>query len=191
MIEVLCHAFEVDKDHLHLDVKKVLHESYTEVAVVVDEWLLHTGATHPQYLTKVVNCKSAIDSLFAWLATVSQGVHLNIIHTRGIWTSHRSDITVMSDPTIVYVLRCFVSTPAMHLIDPDKDQSSNPEYVFLFRHLAETQENYITIPCVLHKPVLNVQERLDKTGLKRLSDPTPFRICWLVCYSAQLWTTDE
>ncbi len=32
MIEVLCHAFEVDEDHLHLDVKNVLHEPYTEVA---------------------------------------------------------------------------------------------------------------------------------------------------------------
>ena len=69
MIKVLCHAFEVDEDHLHLDVKKVLHESHTEVVEVVDDWLLHTGTTCSQYLTKVVNHKSAVDSLFAWLAS--------------------------------------------------------------------------------------------------------------------------
>ncbi len=109
--------------------------------------------------------------LLGW--PVSQGVHLNIIHARGIWTSHRTDITVMTDPTIVYVLRCFVSTPAMHLMDPDKNQSSNSKYVSPFQHPAETQENYIAIPCVLNKPVLNIQERLDETGLKRLSDITP------------------
>ena len=175
MIEALCHTFEVEEDHLCLDVKKVLHESHTEVAVVVDNWLLHTRTTCSQYLTKVINHKSAIDGLFAWLAAVSQGIHLNIIHARGIWTSCRSDITVMTDPMKVYVLRCFVSTPAMHLMDPDKDQSSDPEYVALFRHPAETQEKYITIPHVLNKPVLSIQERLDKTGLQRLSDVAPIQ----------------
>ncbi len=51
----------------------------------------------------------------------------------------------------------------------DKDQSSDPEYVALFRHPAETQQWYITIPHVLNKLVLSIQERLDKTGLQRLS----------------------
>ncbi len=87
MIKALCHAFEVEEDHLQLEVKQVLHESHMEVAVVVDDWLVWTGTSHPQYLTKVVNQKSAVDGLFVWLAAVSQEVHLNIIHTKGIWTS--------------------------------------------------------------------------------------------------------
>ncbi len=37
MIKALCHAFEVEEDHLCLEVKRVLNELHTEVAVVVDD----------------------------------------------------------------------------------------------------------------------------------------------------------
>ncbi len=173
IIEALCHAFEVEEDHLSLEVKCVLNESHTEVAMVVDEWLIQTGTLHSQYLTKVVNHKSAIDGLFAWVAAVLQGVHLNIIHATGIWISWKSDITVLTDPTIVYVLRCFISAPAMHLQDPEKDESSDLDYVVPFKHPAETENCYITVLYVLNKPVTNVQDRLNETGLQRLSDMLP------------------
>lgn len=53
--------------------------------------------------------------------------------------------------------------------------SSDLDYVMPFRHPAETQNHYITIPQVLNKPVLNIEERLDKTGLQRLSDTVPIQ----------------
>ncbi len=59
MIEALCHALEVDEDKLHLDVKRVLNESHTEIAAVVDQWLLVTKTSRAQYH------KSSIDRLFA------------------------------------------------------------------------------------------------------------------------------
>ena len=152
-----------------------MNESYIEVAVVVDEWLIQTGTSCLQYLAKVVNCKSAIDGLFTWLAAVSLGVHLNIIHATGIWTSQKLDITVLTDPTIVYVLRCFISAPAMHLQDPDKHESSDLDYVMPFKHPAEMENCYITIPQVLNKPVINVQDRLNETVLQRLSDTLPIQ----------------
>ena len=58
----------------------------------------------------------------------------------------------------------------MHLQDPDKDKSSDLDYVMPFKHPAEIENCYITILQVLNKPVINVQERLNETGLWRLSD---------------------
>ncbi len=61
----LCCTLEVDEDKLCLDVKNILQEVHTEVAAVVDQWLLEMSTSWPQYLTKVVNCKSSVDGLFA------------------------------------------------------------------------------------------------------------------------------
>ena len=167
MIEALCQALEVDKDQLHLDVKRVLYESHTEVATVVDQWLLETKTSRPQYLTIVVNHKSSVDGLFAWLVAVSQKAYLNIIHIKGIWTICHSDIIVLTDPTIVFVVKCFVATPAMHLANPMKsnDLESDPEYVHPFHETFETEANFITIPQVLNDPVQDMSTRLGEIGL--------------------------
>ena len=95
-------------------------------------------------MTKVVNRKSAVDSLFAYLiSAVSQDSHLNVLHTTGIWTTRRSEITVLTDPTIVYIVQCFLATPVMHLAI-DKNKSSDSEYVTLFAVPAENQHKLTT-----------------------------------------------
>ncbi len=40
LVKALCGALEVSEEKLRLDVKHVLYEAYTDVAVVVDKWLL-------------------------------------------------------------------------------------------------------------------------------------------------------
>ena len=87
-------------------------------------------------MSKVVNRKSSVDSLFVWLAALSQGCHINIIHTRGVWTTHTLELAVMTDPSIVYIVCCFLSMTAMHLVDPDKDTSTDSEYVKQFQNLS-------------------------------------------------------
>ena len=185
MIEALCCALEVDKDKLHLDVKNILHESHTEVAAVVDQWLLEMGTSWAQYLTKVVNCKSSVDGLFAWLAAVLQETHLNIIHAKGIWTTWCSDITVLTDPTVVYVVRCFITTPAMHLSDPakSKDSESDPEYVCPFFEPVKIEANFI--PQVLNDPVRDMAARLGETGLVQDTMPLQSVLVELMGCSAE------
>ena len=55
-------------------------------------------------MMKVMNCKSVVDGLFVWLAVVSQGCHINVLHAGGVWTTQVMEMVVITDPTIVYIL---------------------------------------------------------------------------------------
>ncbi len=113
----------------------------------------------------MVNRKSAVDGLFAWLSTVSQNCHLNIVHAKGIWTSRKSDIVVLTDPTVVFVVYCFIASPAMHLTSPSKDSDLDPDFVTPFLDPWDTENSFVTILQVLNDPVCDIAMRLNKTGL--------------------------
>ena len=38
LIEALCSMLQVSEDHLHLDIKALLHQPHIEHAEVIDEW---------------------------------------------------------------------------------------------------------------------------------------------------------
>ena len=115
LIDALSNALGIGEDDLCLGIRDLLNELHTPVAEVVDDWLLLAGVTRCQYLAKVVNHGASIDRLFVWLAAVFSGKHLNIIHTAGIWTSHATEIMVMTDAALIFIIWCFLSMPAMHL----------------------------------------------------------------------------
>lgn len=121
-------------------------------------------------MTKVVSRKSSIDGLFIWLAAVSQGCHLNILHAGRVWTTQESEMVVMMDATIVYIVHCFLSTQAMRLTDPAKDLSTDSEYVRPFANPLETEHSFIMIPPVLNDPVRDMEEQLEETSLLPVSD---------------------
>ena len=100
----MCGALEVSEEKLRLDVKSVLHEAHMDIAVVVNEWLLQANTSRAQYMMKVMNHKSVVDRLFVWLAMVSQGCHINVLHAGGVWTTRAMEMFVMTDPTIMYIL---------------------------------------------------------------------------------------
>ncbi len=162
-----------------MDVKRVLYEAHMEVSKVIDSWLLATNTSHAQYMMKVVNCKSAVDGLFLWLSAVSQSCHINLLHAGGLWTTRESETVVMTDPTIVYILQCFLSTPAMHLSTLDKNNSMDSEYVAPFFNPLEMEKVYSTIPQVLNDPVHDMNSRLVKVGLTLISTVKPLQ-CLLV-----------
>ena len=175
LVEALCSALEIDEDKLRMDVKRVLYEAHMDVSKVMDSWLLATNTSCAQYMMKVVNCKSAVDGLFLWLSAVSQSCHINLLHTGGLWTTRESETVMITDLTIVYILRCFLSTPAMHLSTPDKNASTDSEYVAPFFNPLETEKAYITIPQVLNNPVHDMISRLDKVGLTSISTVKPLQ----------------
>ncbi len=66
-----------------------------------------------QYLRHVVNRYHSIDGLFLWLSVNVAKRYLNILHVSGVWTSHRSDVTMLTDATVVLVLNCCLATQCM------------------------------------------------------------------------------
>ncbi len=79
--------WHTDEVELWKGVRDLVFESHNEVAEVVDQWLLTAAVSRKQYLSCVVNRDLVIDGLFIWLAARWRGVHLNIMHTTGIWTT--------------------------------------------------------------------------------------------------------
>ena len=146
-----------------------------EHAEVIDKWLQQEATTRAQYISKVVNRKSSIDGLFVWLAAVSQSCHMNIIHAGGVWTTCASELVVMTDASIMYIMHCFLSIPAMYLANPDKDSSTDSKYIKQFCNLLETQDNFITIPGVLNDLVHDLEGCLDEIGLVPTSNVKPLQ----------------
>ena len=109
-------------------------------------------------MSQVVNRGAAIDRLFVWLATHSQNQHLNIVHAGGIWTTRASEMVVMTDAALIFIIRYFLSTQKMSA-QLDHDISSESEFVHPFCHPMEMQDKFIHIPPVLNKPVKNPMER--------------------------------
>ncbi len=139
-------------------------------AEVIDSWLEFHHISRAQYLQKVVNRKSSIDGLFVWMAAWACDVHLNMLHASGIWTTYKLDIPVFTDPGIVFIVRCFLAVPAMHLGLP-KDESDSE----FLRPFGPPPPGFITVPLVLNKPVTEVQERLDETRMVCDSDEAPLQ----------------
>ncbi len=136
LIEALCSALQVSEDYLHLDIKALLHRANTEHTEVIDEWLQQAATSRAQYMSKVVNRKSSMDGLFVWLAAVSQDCHVNIMHTRGVWTTHASELVVMTDASIVYIMCCFLSMPVLTKIPVlTQSMSSNFEIHLRLRRI--------------------------------------------------------
>ncbi len=119
---------------------------------------MRAGVSHKQYLSCVVNQGMVIDGLFVWLAAQGQSQYLNIVHAGSIWTTQPSEMVVMTDPTFIFIIGCFLSMPRMNA-HYNKDQSSNLDYVHPFCHPGVTEGSYIHIPPVLNKPVKDPTDR--------------------------------
>ena len=174
LIDALSSTLGIGEDDLCLGIRDLLKESHTLVAEVVDDWLQLVGVTRYQYLAKVVNLGASIDGLFVWLAVVFSGKHLNIIHATGIWTLCVTERVVMTDVVLIYIIRCFLSTPAMHLsVTKNVSSDLDSEYLQPFRPWYEMNGRYVHIPQVLNKPVCDYRDRVGDVGVTLLGDCKP------------------
>ncbi len=174
LIDALSNALSIGEDDLCLGIRDFLNESHTPVAEVVDDWLLLAGVTRCQYLAKVVNCGASIDGLFVWLAVVFSGKHLNIIHAAGIWTLHATEIVVMTDAALIFIIWCFLSMPVIQLSETKSGSSdSDSEYLLPFRPWYEMDGKYVQIPQVLNKPVHDCSNRVGNIGVTLVGDCRP------------------
>ncbi len=116
-----------------------------------------------------------MDGWFLWLAVQVVRQHMNLIHTSGIWTSHHSEMTVLTDASIIMIIRCFLVTPKMTC----KIGSEDTTYIRFF----SAQDLYRHLLWSIHVPCL-IPSKTCQTDLKKLAwkywDPTnPFKTCWL------------
>lgn len=140
-VPLLLHAFTVALDtseaDLHLQVQRVLLGDSTKAQVAFQTWLQDTGIKRTHYLSQVSNMGTNVDGLFIWIAVQCLGVHLNLIHANGIWTTCCSSIPGLRDPVVVFALGYFLASPEANLASSagcDDLKSKSAQGVFLPSH---------------------------------------------------------
>ncbi len=174
LVDALAQAFAMTEDDMHKGVCELLYESHTDVARVVDTWLLDAGVSRKQYLSHVVNCGSAVDGLFVWLAANLMKQHINIIHATRIWTTRASEIVIMTNAALVFIMDCFLVVWKMHL-ESVKGSDSDSEYIKPFVAVHETEGYFVKVPQVLNNPVKDCCEKASDAGLELIGPSKPIQ----------------
>ncbi len=167
LVGAIARLSELSEEDLRLRVRDVFLQDDRAVQVPIEQWLMNQGIMCKEYLCRIVNRKSVVDGLFLWLLVHACRQHLNVLHPRGIWTSKRSEIMVLTDATITLVVGCFLLSPKMECFSA-KDNSF---YIKPLHDPHLVQDSFVVMLSTLNKPVTDVQDCLDETGLYVTSPP--------------------
>ena len=108
-------ALDTPEQDQCLRVKQVLLRDSVRVQVALESWLADTGLTRPRYLSKILNMGTEPNGLFMWLIAQCLGMHLNLIHANGIWSTRHSGVPDLQDPAIVFVIGHYLAAPAIQM----------------------------------------------------------------------------
>ncbi len=133
-----------------------------ELQTIIEHWLMNHGVTRKEYLRRIVNRRAIPDGLFVWLACWAKHQHLNIVHSNGVWSSRKSEITVLTDATIMLIVNCFLLSLAMQWCNAMKE---DPLYIQPLCDPCETQSCYVIMPKILNRPVHDVNDCLQEIGM--------------------------
>ena len=106
-------VLEVPEQEQCLRVKQVLLGDSVKVQVALEAWLVDMGLTRPRYLSRILNICSEPDSLFMWLLAQCLGIHINLIHANGIWSTRHSGVPNLCDPAIMFILGHYLAVPTI------------------------------------------------------------------------------
>ncbi len=165
-------TFGIDLDALRILMRDQVTSNDREVQIAIENWLISYGITKKQYLCFVVNRCKPIDGLFVWLVVHTTRNHLNILHASGVWTSRRSDITVLMDASVILVVNCTLHTPKM---SHEAIKKCNDEYVELLCDPRLSLHNFVSMPRILNNPIWDVAEWMEEIGLWELQADGPIQ----------------
>ncbi len=159
-----------------LHVKQVLGVSSVKVSCALDKWLQQTGLTQVQYMAAVSNVGTAPDGLFIWLVVQCLGVHLNLIHSNGIWSTRRSSIPDLCNPVIIFVFDHYLAAPGIHMVmgECEKDKLSTLETVYhpkCFGDPLDNLDHFIPSLPNLNHPIKSLEDKCDEISLITFGDP--------------------
>ncbi len=99
--------------------------------------------------------------------------HINLLYTNGIWSTRKSSIPDLIDPSIAITIGGYLvalSTTGDKLKKVDKPDLS------VFMDLGLHADAFVPSPTVLNQPVKDLQSRCDEIGLVPFSEPTPLHV---------------
>ena len=92
-----------------------------------------------------------MDCLFVWLATIVTRLHLNFVHSNGIWSSRASEKPDMRDALVMHIEGHFLSACSQN------DQVLKEEVCDGFYDPLDTMPDFVPYPVVLNRQVKNLK----------------------------------
>ena len=162
LLEALTIALGIEPDELCLQVWDLINTDDHEIQITVAGWLDKYGMTRKEYLRYVVNRRCPVDGLLLWLTVRAAKQHVNLIHTSRIWTSRHSEITVLTDASILMIIGCFLVTSKIEQLLIKDD----PMYAKMFSNPQLAQTSFVEHPSALSDPVIDLKARMEEIGLE-------------------------
>ena len=173
LIIAVCYALGLDEAQLCLMVKRLFLDPTHQVAGAIEHWLQSNALSHKKYLSWILNLGSKIDGLFLWLASLAAGIHLNIIHSNGVWTT-RTGIPNLQDLSVAITLGGFLVVTEVLVNTLKKKMKDCDSNVFL-DHM-QVYQNFVLSPVVLNQPVQDLQSQCDEIGLVPFGEAMPLHV---------------
>ena len=171
-------ALEILEQDQYLRVKQALLGDSVKVQATLESWLVDTRLTRPRYLSKISNISSEPDGLFIWLIAQCLGMHINLIHTNGIWSTRCSGILDLWDPAIVFVLSHYLATPTVHLCKDESvvkrtEKTLDESMLSRFAIPANVIECFVLRLPTLNRLVCSVADKYEEFGLAVFGETIP------------------
>ncbi len=156
----LCYALLIDEDHLHLQVKWLFMEPDRRTADAIDIWLQKYGLSHKHYLSWISTRGSKIDGLFLWMASLTCKKHINLLHTNRIWSTRKSGIPDLMDPSIAITIGSYLVALST---TGDKLEKVDEPNLSVFIDLGLHADAFVPSPTVLNQPMKDLPELHQKS----------------------------
>ncbi len=147
--------------------KQLLLSQDNDVHVLVDFWLQQKGLTFSQYLSVCSNVGTQVDGFFLWLSSFVLREHINMVHGDGIWTTCHAAVPNLQDLAVVFILGYYMAAFGC----PPSESSKKLTWNWLEYHDSIPQ--MVPYPCVLNRPVVNLDACCNEIGLEPEGDPSP------------------
>ncbi len=114
LVPVLCMAFGVLEQELRIHVRDEFLNKRSFAYTTVQRWMETATLTESQLLRQYSTLGLKVDGLFIWLATIAMCLHLNYVHSNGIWMSCASESPDMYDVLVVFTETHFLMSKTHH-----------------------------------------------------------------------------
>ena len=176
-------------------------------ALTVDNCLQQKASTLKQYLSRVMNVGTLVDSLFLWASSRAYGKHINLVDGNGVWTTRHTAIPDLLDAAIVFMLTGYLFSPSVGAAT--KSQQAHVAWPSPADFLVLS----LMVPylCVFNDPVRDMMDWCSDMDLQLCTELTPIHMllqevigeqyhtdlaAWLIEYkhlfrSASKWLTAQ
>ncbi len=120
------------------------------------------------------------NGLFLWLIAQCLGMHINLIHTNGIWSTRCSGVPDLWDPAIVFVIGHYLAALAVQMHKEEgtvktAGKTLDESLMNRFTMPMDILECFVPRPPTLNRPVQSMADKCEEFGLAVFGEVVPMQ----------------